>query len=111
MTRSARPKRPIVCAAGRCVDACPMNLVPTRLALAARYKNPELAAQYNIRACVECGSCAYVCPAKLNLVQLIREGKVQLNALGNAVDGRPGYDFRTWPRHHDVVVISQVYYI
>jgi len=65
---------------GRCVDACPMNLVPTRLALAARYKNPELAGQYHIRACVECGSCSYVCPAKLNLVQLIREGKVQLNA-------------------------------
>jgi electron transport complex protein RnfC len=65
---------------GRCVDACPMNLVPTKLALAARYKNPELAAQYHIRACVECGSCSYVCPAKLNLVQLIREGKAQLNA-------------------------------
>lgn len=65
---------------GRCVDACPMNLVPTRLALAARYKNPELAGQYSIRACVECGCCTYVCPAKLNLVQLIREGKVQLNA-------------------------------
>lgn len=65
---------------GRCVDACPMNLVPTRLALAARYKKPELAGQYHIRACVECGSCSYVCPAKLNLVQLIREGKVQLNA-------------------------------
>ena len=65
---------------GRCVDACPMNLVPTKLALAARYKNPEVADRYNIRACVECGSCSYVCPAKLNLVQLIREGKVQLNA-------------------------------
>ncbi len=65
---------------GRCVDACPMNLVPTKLALAARYKNPELASQYHIRACVECGCCSYVCPAKLNLVQLIREGKVQVNA-------------------------------
>ncbi len=65
---------------GRCVDACPMNLVPARLALAARYQNPELAARYHIRACVECGSCAYVCPAKLNLIQLIREGKAQLNA-------------------------------
>ncbi len=65
---------------GRCVDACPMNLVPTRLALAARYKNPELASQYHIRACVECGCCTYVCPAKLNLVQLIRSGKAQVNA-------------------------------
>lgn len=60
---------------GRCVDACPMNLVPTRLALAARYNNPSIASQYHIHACFECGCCSYVCPAKINLVQLIRTGK------------------------------------
>jgi len=60
---------------GRCVDACPMNLVPTRLALAARYNNPSIASQYHIHACFECGCCTYVCPAKINLVQLIRTGK------------------------------------
>ncbi|MDD9302222.1 MAG: electron transport complex subunit RsxC [Desulfobacter sp.] len=60
---------------GRCVDACPMNLVPTRLALAARYNNPSIARQYHIQACFECGCCTYVCPAKINLVQLIRTGK------------------------------------
>ncbi|MBF0233504.1 MAG: electron transport complex subunit RsxC [Desulfamplus sp.] len=60
---------------GRCVDACPMNLVPTRLALAARYNNPSIASQYHIHACFECGCCSYVCPAKINLVQLIRAGK------------------------------------
>lgn len=60
---------------GRCVDACPMNLVPTRLALASRYNNPEVAIKYHINACFECGCCAYVCPAKINLVQLIRSGK------------------------------------
>ncbi len=60
---------------GRCVDACPMNLVPTRLALAARYNNPSIASQYHIQACFECGCCSYVCPAKINLVQLIRTGK------------------------------------
>ncbi len=60
---------------GRCVDACPMNLIPTRLALAARYNNPSIASQYHIHACFECGCCSYVCPAKINLVQLIRTGK------------------------------------
>mgnify|MGYP001486416969 CR=1 FL=1 len=60
---------------GRCVDACPMNLIPTRLALAARYNNPSIARQYHIHACFECGCCTYVCPAKINLVQLIRTGK------------------------------------
>ncbi|MBN2420613.1 MAG: electron transport complex subunit RsxC [Deltaproteobacteria bacterium] len=60
---------------GRCVDACPMNLVPTRLALGSRYKNPEVLMKYFINACYECGCCAHVCPAKINLVQLIRSGK------------------------------------
>ncbi|ACN15472.1 RnfC1 [Desulforapulum autotrophicum HRM2] len=65
---------------GRCVEACPMNLVPTRLAMAARYKNTALARQYNINACFECGSCTYVCPANIKLVQLIRTGKAQVAA-------------------------------
>jgi len=60
---------------GRCVDACPMNLVPTKIALAARNKDIKLAQQYNIMACFECGSCAYTCPASIPLVQLIRTGK------------------------------------
>ena len=61
---------------GRCVDVCPMRLVPTRLALAARHRNADLAARYSIKACIECGCCAYVCPANLPLVQLLRMGKV-----------------------------------
>jgi electron transport complex protein RnfC len=65
---------------GRCVDACPMNLVPTRLALASRNKDLELAERYNIMACFECGSCAYICPANLPIVQLVRMGKAQLMA-------------------------------
>lgn len=66
---------------GRCADACPMNLIPTRLALAARYNNPSIARQYHIHACFECGCCTYVCPAKINLVQLIRTGKKLVPAI------------------------------
>lgn len=60
---------------GRCVDVCPMRLVPTKCALAARHKDISLAWKYHITACFECGSCAYVCPANIPLVQLIRMGK------------------------------------
>jgi electron transport complex protein RnfC len=60
---------------GRCVDVCPMNLVPTKCALASRHKDVGLAQQYHIMACFECGSCAYICPANIPLVQLIRMGK------------------------------------
>ncbi|MBN1556376.1 MAG: electron transport complex subunit RsxC [Phycisphaerae bacterium] len=63
---------------GRCVDACPMHLVPTRIALASRGKDWDLAKKYHITSCVECGCCAYVCPASLPLVQLIRMGKAQM---------------------------------
>lgn len=63
---------------GACVDVCPLNLVPTRLALATRYRNWEVAKDYHIGACMECGSCAFICPAQLPLVQLIRMGKASM---------------------------------
>jgi electron transport complex protein RnfC len=63
---------------GRCVDVCPMRLVPTKIALAARGGNLALAERYHIAACVECGCCAYTCPASIPLVQLIRLGKTLL---------------------------------
>jgi len=63
---------------GRCVDVCPINLVPTKIALAARAKNVEVAERYHASACMECGCCAYECPASIPLVQLIRLGKVMV---------------------------------
>ena len=63
---------------GKCVDVCPMNLVPTKLAQAAKYKNIELAERYNILACMESGCCGYTCPANIPLVQLIRMGKAMV---------------------------------
>jgi len=63
---------------GRCVDVCPLRLVPSRMALASRYGDLELARRYHLQACVECGCCAYVCPAGIPLVQLMRVGKAQL---------------------------------
>lgn len=65
---------------GRCVDVCPMNLVPARLAVAARHRNLNLMEKYKIRGCMECGCCAYVCPAVIPLVQLIRVGKAMIIA-------------------------------
>lgn len=65
---------------GRCVDVCPMNLIPARLAVAARHGNLALAEKYKIGGCMECGCCAYVCPAHIPLVQFIRVGKAQIIA-------------------------------
>lgn len=63
---------------GRCIDVCPLRLVPTRIALASRAGDVKLAERYYITACMECGCCAYVCPASIPLVQLIRVGKVMV---------------------------------
>lgn len=63
---------------GRCVEVCPMRLVPTRLALAARHDYVDNLVRYHVAACMECGCCAYACPARIPLVQLIRVGKVMV---------------------------------
>ena len=63
---------------GRCVDVCPLNLVPTRIALAARAGDWAQARRYHLAACRECGCCAYTCPASIPLVQLIRVGKATM---------------------------------
>jgi Na+-translocating ferredoxin:NAD+ oxidoreductase subunit C len=55
-----------------------LNLVPTRIALAAKAKDWDLARRHHMAACMECGCCAFTCPAKIPLVQLIRMGKVQM---------------------------------
>jgi Na+-translocating ferredoxin:NAD+ oxidoreductase subunit C len=63
---------------GRCVDVCPLHLVPSRIALAARHKDWDLARRHHMLACMECGCCAMVCPASIPLVHLIRMGKPQM---------------------------------
>ena len=55
----------------------PLNLVPTKIAMASRHGDWELAGQYHLTACMECGCCAYICPSRIPLVQLIRMGKAQ----------------------------------
>lgn len=78
--RKARTRVCVRC--GRCADVCPMNLVPTKIAMAWHFKDLNLARRYNINACFECGSCAHICPAGLPLVQYIRMGKALLAAKG-----------------------------
>ena len=61
----------------RCVDVCPMNLVPSIIANAVKYKDLDLAVQAGLNDCIKCGSCAYVCPAQIRLVQYIDTGKIR----------------------------------
>lgn len=56
---------------GRCVDACPSRIIPSRLADYAERFNEEAFAKWEGMECVECGCCSYVCPAKRQLKQSI----------------------------------------
>ena len=59
----------------RCVDHCPMGLVPTQLMKQVRFSQIEDAESWGILDCVECGSCQFICPANIPLVHWIRLGK------------------------------------
>ncbi len=64
---------------GRCVEACPLNLVPCELAANAEFRlfdRGEPAME-----CVECGCCQYVCPSRRNLVQYNRLAKYHFRRL------------------------------
>lgn len=65
---------------GRCIDACPMNLMPLWISAYAERGMHEQAEQYNALDCIECGCCAYVCPARRPLVQAIRLSKGEITA-------------------------------
>jgi electron transport complex protein RnfC len=63
---------------GRCIETCPENLNPTKIAHAVKNGLFDLAEDYFITACTECGCCSYVCPAKIELTGHIKTGKIFL---------------------------------
>ena len=60
---------------GKCIEACPINLVPTKLSRYSQLERYEDAEDLNITSCMECGTCTFTCPANIPLVQWIRLGK------------------------------------
>ncbi|MBL7222257.1 MAG: electron transport complex subunit RsxC [Candidatus Brocadiae bacterium] len=63
---------------GRCVDACPMNLLPNEISIACEARDVDAIAATTILDCFECGGCAYVCPAKRPIVHWVKFGKAEL---------------------------------
>ena len=59
-----------------CVDACPIRLNPSQLGLLAiNSEHERMVDEFNLMDCFECGSCSYVCPSHIPLVQRFREAK------------------------------------
>lgn len=65
----------------RCVDHCPMYLLPTEFVKLVKADAWEKLGNYHIMDCIECGSCAYTCPSKIPIVQYIKLGKLALTKI------------------------------
>ena len=61
---------------GRCLEVCPENLNPTKIAHAVKHNLLDVAERYYMSACIECGCCSYVCPANIEITGHIKTGKI-----------------------------------
>lgn len=76
-----KTKRPVPTACircGRCIKACPMDLMPTELEHAYDRRDKEALNALEVGLCMNCGCCSFVCPAyralaeKNQLAKLLR---------------------------------------
>lgn len=65
---------------GRCIEACPMKLLPVYIYMYERKNDYEMMEKYHLMDCIECGACTYSCPGRLHLTHSCRTGKAKLNA-------------------------------
>ncbi|MCU0559331.1 MAG: RnfABCDGE type electron transport complex subunit C [Desulfobacterales bacterium] len=65
---------------GRCVEVCPMRLMPFLISGFSEKGRLAEAAQHDLFACIECGCCTYLCPVRIPMVQFIQFAKGQLMA-------------------------------
>ncbi len=63
---------------GKCMDACPMHLMPLEMYRAYQESELDTLEKEHLPDCIECGCCAYICPATIPLVQYFRAGKQKL---------------------------------
>src|SRR3990167_4501987 len=68
----------------RCVEACPMGLMPLEMAAHARADSFDGADDYGLKDCILCGSCAYVCPSHIPLVHYFQYAMGEQDARRNA---------------------------
>jgi electron transport complex protein RnfC len=72
-SKDAEPAEATACIkCGRCITNCPMNLMPPNIENAYELKRPELLKKFKVNMCAQCACCAFSCPAKRPLVQVMK---------------------------------------
>ncbi len=63
-------RKPSACIrCGRCIDVCPLNLMPAEIDKAYRIKDIDDLKALKVLLCMNCGSCTYICPANRKLAE------------------------------------------
>lgn len=55
---------------GRCINTCPLNLMPTEIEKAYNRNDVESLKKLKVTLCMNCGCCTYACPAGRNLAEI-----------------------------------------
>ncbi len=78
--KDATPPETTACIkCGRCVNHCPLKLMPANIETAFLLGKPEELKALKVNLCMECGCCSFICPAKRPLVQTNKLAKAMLN--------------------------------
>jgi len=75
-----RTEQPCI-SCGKCVEICPMRLMPTVIAQNSRLERWDIAEKNNALDCIECGSCSWICCAAQPLLDRIRRAKSEIQLI------------------------------
>lgn len=73
-----RPKEQNCFRCGKCVDYCPIGLMPLDLNAYGSRKDEVNFKKYNGMDCMSCASCSYVCPANRHVAEAITKMREEL---------------------------------
>jgi len=65
---------------GKCVEKCPMGLMPVQLNSYAKIDDIETCIKYDAMDCIECGVCSFTCPSGNHITQRIKLAKRKIAA-------------------------------
>lgn len=63
---------------GKCVDVCPMALLPQVIYQYIKQNDFSGAIDYGLKECIECGLCSYVCPSFIPLVHYFKYASLRI---------------------------------